>query len=164
MQKPNYFYSLITSCCEERRATRAGQLSETLSQKLADMTDKIYHNTHLCVDVKTQLLNDRIMREGKRYMGIMRMDDEAHFTFREQMGFTPIVRRFPRVYNGRLITITRRDDGSLRLNFKSTRIDHTTDIERYATDVACEIAQALQYLRGKSDMADALFPSVAIGW
>ena len=66
------------------------------------------------------------MKQGKDYQGVLRLDAEGdvdeylttdtHYTFVETRPWTS--KRNPRVYNGKFISITRRDDGSLRLNFK----------------------------------------------
>ena len=70
------------------------------------------HNTHLGVNVKTVLNNDRIMRVGKDYQGVLRRDVEIdefrydeHFTFVETLPWS--MKRNPRVYNGRYISVTR---------------------------------------------------------
>jgi len=55
-------------------------------------------------------------------------------------------KRNPRVFDGRYITITRRDDGSLRLNFKSLRVGRDFSVETYAVGVFCELRNALKGL------------------
>ena len=83
------------------------------------------------MDVKTLLRSDRRMKAGKEYLGVLRRDSEAqveefhyydpHYTFVETLPLS--TKRNPQVFNGQYITITRRDDGSLRPNFKPLRID-----------------------------------------
>ena len=112
-------------------------------------------NTHLSVDVKTLLRSDRKMKVYKEYQGIFRLDSEGiadeflcrdpHFTFVEtvpQKG----AKRNPHVFDGRYITVTRRDDGSLRPNFKPMRVGKDFSVERYATGVANELLWALEGL------------------
>ena len=77
------------------------------------------NNTHLSVDLKTQLRSDHYMKPGKSYTGILRRDIECdeflyedHFTFVETVPPTD-GKRNPHVYVGQYITITRRDDGTL---------------------------------------------------
>ena len=114
----------------------------------------MFKNTILCCDLKTILSSDRIMKAGKSYTGILRREvdiDELcydeHFTFTETLPWT--MKRNPRVYAGKHITVTRRDDGSLRLNFRPLKTGYDFSIERYALGVYNEICMALEGLVGE---------------
>ena len=109
-------------------------------------------NTELGCDVKTILRSDRKMKVGKEYQGIFRLDSEGiadeflcrdpHLTFIEtepQKG----AKRNPRVFDGKYITVTRRDDGSLRLNFKELPKGVNFNLERFALGVYNELCLAL---------------------
>lgn len=107
-----------------------------------------YHNTHLGVNVKTVLNNDRIMRVGKDYQGVLKRDVEIdefrydeHFTFVETLPWS--MKRNPRVYNGRYISVTRQDNGNLRPNFKPLKMGDDFSLERYALGVYNELCIAL---------------------
>ena len=102
-------------------------------------------NTDLCVDVKTILRNDRAAKIGKMYTGVLTHDEEDHYSFVETLPLTAC-RRNPQVFNGQYITITRRDDGSLRPNFKPLRIDEDFTVDGYAIGVCNELRQALNGL------------------
>ena len=109
-------------------------------------------NTDLGCDVKTILRSDCKMKVNKEYLGILRLDSEPtvdeflcrdpHYTFTE-MTPTPVAKRNPHVFDGELITVTRRDDGSLRLNFKELKTGAGFGLERYALGVYNEICIAL---------------------
>lgn len=111
--------------------------------------------TELGCDVKTVLLDDRRMKPKKNYRGVLRCDSQAvvdeflyqdpHFTFVETRPEAP--RRYPRVFDGRFITVTRRDDGTLHPNFKA--IPAGMSVERYAFGVYRELHQALSGLIGE---------------
>ncbi len=58
-------------------------------------------------------------------------------------------KRNPRVFDGKFITFTRRDNGSLRANFKELPIGPDFNIYRYATGVFSELIRALRGLLGK---------------
>lgn len=107
-----------------------------------------HHNTHLGVNVKTVLNNDRIMRVGKDYQGVLKRDVEIdefrydeHFTFVETLPWS--MKRNPRVYNGRYISLTRQDNGNLRPNFKPLKMGDDFSLERYALGVYNELCIAL---------------------
>ena len=112
-------------------------------------------NTHLSVDLKTQLRSDHYMKPGKSYQGVLRRDIECdeflygeHFTFVETVPLT-VEKRNPQVYVGEFITITRRDDGTYRPNFRPVNVGAGFNVERYTTGVANELLWALESLVGK---------------
>lgn len=110
-------------------------------------------NTELCVDLKTRLQHDVLMKPGKAYSGILLRDAEteengsqdSHYTFIETLP-PALAKRNPHLFCGRYITITRRDDGSLRANFKRLKIDVGFSIVGYAFGVAKELIHALKDL------------------
>ena len=105
------------------------------------------HNTDLCVDVKTHLRIDRIAEVGKSYQGVLTHDRVEHYTFIEMPSTTG--KRNPQVFYGNYVTITRRDDGSLRLNFRPVTMGANFNIYRYAIGVFNELLRALKGLIGK---------------
>ena len=114
----------------------------------------MFKNMHLGCDVKTILSSDRMMKLGREYTGVLRRDvdcDDIYcddvFTFVETLPWTQ--KRNPRVFVGKHITVTRRDDGTLRLNFKPLRIDKDFSIDSYAIGVCNELRQALEGLVGE---------------
>ncbi len=114
-------------------------------------------NTELGCDLKTKLQNDVLMKPGKEYSGILRRDetnekygfDDSHFTFIETLPPTAC-KRNPRLFDGEHITVTRRDDGSLRPNFKPIKMDRSFTVDGYALAVCNELRQALKGLVGES--------------
>ena len=109
------------------------------------------HNTVLGCDLKTILHSDRIMKPGKEYTGVLKRDVESddfrydeHYTFVETLPWS--MKRNPKLYNGRYISITRQDDGTLRPNFKPMKIDAGFTVDGYALGVMNELRQALNGL------------------
>ena len=113
-----------------------------------------HRNTDLAVNLKTILRSDRTMKTGKEYPGVLRRDSEAeiedfrcrdaHYTFVETMPWTS--KRNPRVFRGKYITVTRRDDGTLRLNFRPQKMDRGFSVVLYALGVSNELMWALEGL------------------
>ena len=109
-------------------------------------------NTELCMDVKTYLRSDKRLKAGKDYHGVLRRDVECEeFKYNERLTFVEtaskrMVKRNPHVYEGRYITVTRRDDGSYRPNFRPIPRDEDFSLERYAAAVANELMWALEGL------------------
>ncbi len=106
-------------------------------------------NTHLSVDLKTLLRSDSKMKAGMNYQGILRRDEiceefryDEHFIFVETVHQTA-GKRNPHIFDGQYITVTRRDDGSLRLNFKELPKGANFNLERFALGVYNELCMAL---------------------
>ena len=118
-----------------------------------DEADGWHANTDLGCNVKTLLRSDKRAKAGKSYLGLLRLDLEAevdellchdpHYTFTETLPQTA-GKRNPHVFVGRFITITRRDDGSFRPNFKPIPIGMS--VNNYAFMVYCELRRALKGL------------------
>ena len=109
-------------------------------------------NTHLGVDLKTLLRKDRLAKVGKNYLGVLRRDVESdefrydeHFTFVETIPSTTI-KRNPKVFEGKRISITRRDDGTYRPNFKPMREEDVLNLARYTHEVYIELCEGLSGL------------------
>ena len=109
-------------------------------------------NTHLSVNLKTFLRGDSKMKTGKDYQGILRRDVDCeeflydeHFTFVETVQAC-VEKRNPRVFRGEFVTITRRDDGSYRPNFRPMKVGADFSVEKYAAGVANELLWALEGL------------------
>ena len=112
-------------------------------------------NTDLAVDLKTVLHSDTSLKTGQEYQGVLRRDQDAsiedfrcrdaHYTFIETV---PRIagKRNPHVFDGKYITVTRRDDGSLRPNFKPMKVDKDFSVYRYALGVFNELMWALEGL------------------
>ena len=104
-------------------------------------------NTDLSMDVKTFLREDRITKIGKDYPGVLRRNSDDHYSFVEIIPMISTAgKRNPHVFNGKYITVTRRDDGSYRPNFKPMKVDADFSIVAYAYGVAKELIKALKGL------------------
>ena len=106
---------------------------------------RFYPNTELAVDLKLLTNQPGRMPEGAYFNGVLRRDGEQHFTFIQTLPPTA-GKRNPHVYEGRYITVTRREDGSLRLNFKELKMGAGFKVERYALGVYNELCMALEGL------------------
>ena len=102
-------------------------------------------NTDLCMDVKTILHSDSISKIGKDYQGVLTRDTDDHYSFIETIP-TPPEKRNPQVFRGEYITVTRRDDGTYRPNFRPMQMDADFNVAQFASDVANELLWALDGL------------------
>ena len=115
----------------------------------------MYKNTDLGCDLKTILRCDHMMKTGKEYPGVLRRDSDAvvdeflsrdaHFTFTETLPLKAY-KRNPTLVRGKYISITRRPDGSLRLNFLPLKMSPGFSAAEYAVGVANELLWGLEGL------------------
>ena len=114
------------------------------------------NNTYLAVNLKVKMFRDAHLKLGKDYIGILCHDvpddsiccDDDHFTFTETYPMN-VHKRNPQVFDGEYITVTRRSDGTYRINFKSFYLKKGFDVIAFANGVASEIKKALKGLIGK---------------
>ena len=106
-------------------------------------------NTHIGVNLKTLLRKDQQAKTGKNYVGVLSRDVlceeflyDEHFTFIE-MPPKPPVKHNPKVFDGKRISITRRDDGTLRPNFKPMNVGKGFSLARYIWEVCVELCNGL---------------------
>lgn len=103
------------------------------------------------VDLKTFLMEDRITKLGKGYLGILIRDAEDHYLFFE-IRLTPEpkpkgkAKRNPRPHTGTYVNVSRRKDGSLQPHFKAVKVDADFDIDKYVLEVCIELRNALKGL------------------
>lgn len=118
-----------------------------------DAITRSWHaNTELGCDLKTILLSGQRMKPGKVYSGLIKCDSEnivdeflcrdPHFTFVE-LPPKAAVKHNPRVYDGKHITITVRNDGTYRPNFKPMREEDVLNLARYTHEVYVELCEGL---------------------
>ena len=120
-----------------------------------DEADGWHANTDLGCDLKTLLRSNKRPKVDKSYPGVLRLDSDAivdeflcrdpHYTFVETVPPRE-GKRNPHVFDGKYITVTRRNDGSLRLNFKQLETGAGFNVGRYALGVYNEICMALEGL------------------
>ena len=161
-KEPRLLGSIVEEMLHGNSPLAVGYRQYIASLENGEVEEQGWHpNTHLGVDVKTLLRSDVRMVVGKEYKGIFRLDSEGiadeflcrdpHLTFVETVPRTAS-KRNPHVFDGQYITVTRRDDGSLRPNFKPMTVDKCFSVERYAFGVYRELHQALEGLVEENDV------------
>ena len=71
---------------------------------------------------------------------------QKYGVFTKDASFLQAGKDYKGVYNGQYISITRRQDGSLKPNFKPVKMEGDFNIHRYAFGVYRELHQALEGL------------------
>ena len=148
--EPRLLGSIVEEMLHGSSPLAVGYRQYIASQENGEVEEQGWNpNTHLSVDLKTLLRSDSKMKTGKNYQGILRRDEiceefryDEHFTFVETVPQTA-GKRNPHVFDGQYITVTRRDDGSLRLNFKELPKGANFNLERFALGVYNELCLAL---------------------
>jgi hypothetical protein len=91
------------------------------------------NNTHLCVNVKTRLVNDKQMVPGKTYRCTVKRDVVCEDYLYDELftvtGIPPSTngKRNPKIYEGKCVNVHQRADGSLYPTLKQPRftVDYT---------------------------------------
>lgn len=109
-----------------------------------DFQNFMFTNTEVCVDLKLVTRKPGATRLGTNLKGSLTKDEDYHYTFIEDASER---KRNPHVFIGRFITVTRRPDGSLRMNFRPVPMGKNFSTFNYARGVANEIIWALEGLR-----------------
>ena len=144
--EPRLLGSIVEEMLHGNSPLAVGYRQYIASLENGEVEEHGWHpNTHLSVDLKTLLRSDSKMKTGKNYQGILRRDEiceefhyDEHFTFVETVPQTA-GKRNPHVFDGQYITVTRREDGSLRLNFKELPKGANFNLERFALGVYNEL-------------------------
>lgn len=154
--EPRLLGSIVDEMLHGDSPLAKGYRQYIASQENGEADESRWHrNTDLGCDVKTILRSDQQMKTGKGYRGVLCRDAEAvvdeflcrdaHYVFIETA--TPsTTKRNPQVFDGRYITVTRRDDGSLRPNFKPMPTAARLSVDNYAFEVYRELRGALKGL------------------
>ena len=156
MNEPRLLGSIVEEMLHDNSPLAKGYRQYIASLENGDAEEQGWHtNTELGCDVKTFLHSDKRLLVNKEYLGILRLDSEAdidEFRYSDpHMTFIEVVRpkagkRNPHLFFGEFITITRRDDGTPRLNFRPVKMDRNFSLERYALGVSNELLWALEGL------------------
>ena len=135
--EPRLLGSIVEEMLHGNSPLAVGYRQYIASQENGEAEEQGWHpNTHLGVDVKTLLRSDVRMVVGKEYQGIFRLDSEG-------IADEFLCRDPHLTFVGKYITVTRRDDGSLRLNFKELHKGANFNLERFALGVYNELCLAL---------------------
>lgn len=155
--EPRLLGSIVEEMLHGNSPLAKGYRQYIASQENGEAEEQGWHaNTELGCDVKTLLRSDKRMLVNKAYPGVLRLDAEAdidefrcrdaHMTFIETVPMSA-GKRNPHVFDGEYITLTRRDDGSLRPNFKPMpKLGANLSVDNYAFEVYRELRGALKGL------------------
>ena len=157
--EPRILGSIVSETLHGKSPLAIGYRQYIASQENGEDEEQGWHaNTELGCDLKTFLRSDKRAKVGKSYPGVLRCDSEGivdeylsrdpHYTFVETLPW--LSKRNPCVFRGKYITVTRRDDGTLRLNFRPMpKIGEKISVEYFTFEVYRELRQALEGLIGK---------------
>ena len=110
-------------------------------------------NRLLCINLDILLQTDSLLRDRKRYLGLLRrkLPSEGNtygdqYEFEEMKVPLTVCHRNVHLFIGQYVTLTCRPNGSLRLNFKNLKTDTDFCVETYCLEVSNEIRMALKGL------------------
>lgn len=100
----------------------------------------LHTNTDLCVDLKTTLISDRIAKLGKNYQGMLKHDQDYHYTFIETASEKKKSNhRTPLVYEGKCVNVHLKDDGTLFPTLNRPQFNERLSFVDFCTEAAAEL-------------------------
>lgn len=117
----------------------------------------LYPNTELGQDVKLLTRKPGRLPIGESLPGFLTRDSDTHMTFEESVMAEPAkekTKRYPKPYDGILLSLTQRDDETLRSHFKDFVILPTLtdrEVRRLANKIKNEFITGYQAFREKRD-------------
>lgn len=94
---------------------------------------------YLCVDLKAMTQATHFLPQESR-SGVLSMQDEDHFVFFEAE--VPQERRNPRLWSGKMLNISQKSDGQLRVNFKPLCLEDKTDVKKLISSIYLDLLKA----------------------
>ena len=104
-------------------------------------------NTILCVDLKTILQEDTLLRQGQTYRGVLTRNAFNHYLFEEEAHASGRTHRLnPKLYVGRHLSLVRRQDGRYQLHCRAFKADTLGNRNELASKIFTELVEALQII------------------
>ena len=104
-------------------------------------------NTNLCIDLKTIMQEDALLKEGRTYRGVLTRDSEDHFLFEEEAhNSSPRPRRNPKLFNGRFCALVHMQNGKYQIHMKTIEASNTIDRQELAFKVYVELLEAFKII------------------
>ena len=104
-------------------------------------------NTILCVDLKTILQEDTLLRQGQTYRGVLTRNAVNHYLFEEEAHASGRTHRLnPKLYVGRYVTLVRRQDGRYQLHCRAFEANDLGNRDALASKIFAELVDALQII------------------
>lgn len=113
------------------------QSSEPLA--VAFRNRQVFPHTEPCIDLKLLTREPGRMHVGANLNGNLTRDGRDHFTFIEDAQERKLVRRYPIVYKGYCINVTRRPDGSLLPHFRLPQYSKYYTFKDFCREAAEEL-------------------------
>lgn len=137
------------------------KLNDKKGIEISDIFNTLFPSTEVCIDLKLYTLKPGRMSEGDELFGSLRKDSEDHLTFTqkpmpEMEQVKPHKKTYPYPYEGKLLSLTERDDKTLRVHFKDFEIspDLTEkEIRKLGNMIKREFVNALLGLIEKKEVA-----------
>lgn len=102
-------------------------------------------NTNLCVDLKTVMQNDVLLTLKKSYAGVLTRDYEDHFVFEESVHRVCVTRN-PKLFDGKCVSMIRKQDGNYRCFLKKMELAREEDRDKFALRVYNELIEAFSMI------------------
>ena len=100
-------------------------------------------NTDLCVDLKTVMHSEVVLKQGKSYTGILTRDAESHYLFEETLRKMR-ANGNPKLFDGHYVSMVKQKNGRYQCHLKT--MDEHFDRKNFAFAVYSELTAAMAIL------------------
>ena len=103
-------------------------------------------NTNLCIDLKTIMQEDALLKPGKSYRGVLSRTSEDHYLFEEAAPMTRHIHRNPKLFNGRYVSLVHMQNGKYQVHMRTIDASTTLDGKDLAFQVYSELLDAFDII------------------
>lgn len=104
------------------------------------------NNTNLCVDLKTVMQNDALLKRDKTYHGVLTRDAEDHFLFEETLP-AKSYHRNEKLYEGKYCSLVHKQSGKYQIHLKAMNANDIKQVSTIAFNIYSEIDNALKIIK-----------------
>ena len=102
-------------------------------------------NTDLCVDLKTVMHSEVVLKQGKSYTGILTRDAESHYLFEETLRKMR-TNGNPKLFDGHYVSMVKQKNGRYQCHLKGFDPGKVENRHELAVSVCNELLEAFSIL------------------
>jgi len=102
-------------------------------------------NTNLCVDLKTVMQQDVILKKGVPYNGVLSRNSDDHYLFEEAVRSTR-PKRNPKLFDGEFCSLVHMQNGKYQIHMKTISASDVTDINEFTSRICNELINAFNII------------------
>lgn len=103
-------------------------------------------NNNLCIDLKTTMQEDALLRIGQCYRGVLTRKSEESYLFEEAVPTSHAHPRNPKLFSGRYVSLVHMQNGRYQVHMRTIDASDGQDRKELAFKVYSELLNAFQII------------------